>query len=515
MASPTNPFADDFALSAEEENIQHAPAQARSTTPWRHGSTSTVGGDTGGDIELTDLRPRADVEKGRKGSAARTRATEAADPPASGATETRFRRMGWKRLTIVLIVQTIALGVLGLPKAFATLGMLLGIFFTSCIGYLALTTSFVIGQVKLLHPGVANYADAGRLLMGRFGYEVVSAMFLCKVVCLVASHCLTGAIAFEQLFDVNGSLCSIWLCLAAMFALLFLAIPPSFSEQAILGYVDFASIILAIGVTVVGTGVAADGPDRPPGDPWSWYPREDATNSETMTALGNIVFSYSYAVCQFTFMDDMHTPRDFGKSVKLFTVLLITVYVLTGALIYGFVGTEVQAPALLSLKGTVAKAAWAVALPVIFISGSINTVVAGRYLHGRIYKNSPLQYINTAWGWVSWIIIIGFITILSFFIAEAVPFFDNLLTIVSSLFGSAFTMYLPSVMWFKLIKRGKWHTRENLTDAMAYTAIFTAGMMVLLGGMYYTITDLVEKTGSLGNPFSCTPLSDRQSESAT
>lgn len=39
----------------------------------------------------------------------------------------KFNRLGWKRLTVVLIVEAIALGSLSLPSAFATLGMTAGV----------------------------------------------------------------------------------------------------------------------------------------------------------------------------------------------------------------------------------------------------------------------------------------------------------------------------------------------------------------------------------------------------
>ncbi|KAG7150731.1 N amino acid transport system protein like [Verticillium longisporum] len=59
--------------------------------------------------EVTDLN-RADLEK-----------QKAAEGSA------HFHRLGWKRLTIVLIVEAIALGSLSIPSAFATLGMVAGV----------------------------------------------------------------------------------------------------------------------------------------------------------------------------------------------------------------------------------------------------------------------------------------------------------------------------------------------------------------------------------------------------
>lgn len=104
----------------------------------------------------------------------------------------KFNRLGWKRLTVVLLVEAIALGALSIPNAFATLGMVAGVILTVGIGFIAIYTSFVVGQVKLKYPSVAHYADAGTLLMGRFGYELIGAMFTLQLVFLVGSHWYVG-----------------------------------------------------------------------------------------------------------------------------------------------------------------------------------------------------------------------------------------------------------------------------------------------------------------------------------
>lgn len=48
---------------------------------------------------------------------------------------------------------------------------------------------------------------------------------------------------------------------------------------------------------------------------WSAWPKEDVTFSQAFNAITNIVFAYSFAVCQFSFMDEMHTTKDYVKSI--------------------------------------------------------------------------------------------------------------------------------------------------------------------------------------------------------
>ncbi|KAF2966156.1 hypothetical protein GQX73_g7427 [Xylaria multiplex] len=415
--------------------------------------------------------------------------------------EAHFNRLGWKRLTVVLIVEAIALGSLGMPAAFATLGMVAGTILCVGLGLLAIYSSFVVGQVKLKYPHVQHYADAGRLMMGRFGYELFSAMFVLQLVFLVGSHTLTGSIAFLNLS--NDGACSIVFGVVSAIILLLLALPPSFAEVAILGYIDFASIILAIGITVIATGVQRN--EIGFASDWSAWPAKDAGFVDAFIAVTNIVFAYSFAICQFSFMDEMHTPKDFVKSIWVLGIIEIVIYTLTGALIYSFVGQGVQSPALLSAGSLVSKVAFGIALPVIFISGSINGTVAGRYIHGRIYRDSVTRYINTPKGWISWIALISVLTFIGWVLAEAIPFFSDLLAISSSLFISGFTFYFPAMMWFMLIRQGSPFSKENLVWTTLNVICFVVGIVVLVGGTYASIEDIIHRyaIGEVRGAFSC------------
>jgi hypothetical protein len=401
-----------------------------------------------------------------------------------------FHRLGWKRLAVVTIVEAIALGALSLPAAYATLGMFPGVFLTITLGMVAIFTSYIVGQVKLKFPHVAHYADAGRLLLGRFGYEVFGAALVLELVMVVGSHALTGSIA---LIDINGGhVCSIVFSAISAIILLILAIPPSFSEVAILGYIDFGSILIAIGITIIATGIqASNSAHGLSGVDWSAWPRPGITFSEAFVAVSNIIFAFSFAIGQFSFMDEMHSPHEYMKSIWASGIIQIIIYTLTGALCYAFIGSGVGSPALLSAGPLISKIAFGIALPVIFISGSINTTVALRYIHGRMFKNSILRYINSPMGWVSWIGLVFIFTLIAWIIAEAIPIFSDLLSLASALFVSGFSFWIPAVMWFVLLKEGHWYEKKNLAMAAGCMLAFIIGMVTLGAGTYATIKDIV------------------------
>ncbi|KAJ9144896.1 N amino acid transport system protein [Pleurostoma richardsiae] len=476
------PAADQDALSGEREGeiLKDKAFTQGGAFLWRRASTR-------GEVEEANL---ADIEKQKI---------------AQGAAN--FHRLGWKRLVIVLVVEAIALGSLSLPGAFAKLGMVAGVICCVGIGIIAMYTSYVVGQVKIKFPEVSHYADAGRLMMGRFGYEFVGAMFVLQLVCTLGSHALTGTIALDNL--TNNGACSIVFSVVSAVVLFLLAIPPAFADLAILGYIDFASILIAIVFTMIATGVEAH---QDPGGlsavNWSAWPQEGLSLAEAFIPILDIVFAYSFAMCQFSFMDEMHTPTDFPKSIVALGTFEIVIYTLTGAIIYAFVGQDVSSPALLSAGEIPSKVAFGLALPVIFISGSINTTVVSRYIHGRIFQGSVIRYINTPMGWITWLVLIAVVTVVAWIIAEAIPFFSDLLGVISSLFVSGFTFYLPAAMWFMLIKEGPWYERRNLGLSLTNAACFIIGLVVLGVGTYASVWDIIRQynEGTVHGSFSCAPV---------
>ena len=116
-----------------------------------------------------------------------------------------------------------------------------------------------------------------------------------------------------------------------------------------------------------------------------------------------------------------------------------------------------MSPALLSADGVIPKVAFGVAIPVIIISGAINSTVVGRYILDREFANSSIRYVNTAKGWCAWVALIAGITVVGWLIAEAIPFFPDLLGVISALFISGFSFYFPAMFWFTLLR----HVRQR------------------------------------------------------
>lgn len=106
-----------------------------------------------------------------------------------------------------MVAETISLGILSLPAAVSHLGLVPAIAILLGMGILASYTGSVIGQFKGRFPHITSMADAGEILMGRFGKELVGGGQMLFLVFLMASHILTFTVELNVLTD-HGT-CSI------------------------------------------------------------------------------------------------------------------------------------------------------------------------------------------------------------------------------------------------------------------------------------------------------------------
>jgi amino acid permease len=84
--------------------------------------------------------------------------------------------------TSALMMKTqIGLGVLSIPAAFDTLGLIPGVICLLAIAAITMWSGLQVGEFKLNHREVYGIEDVGRKLFGRVGREVFGLAFaLCK-----------------------------------------------------------------------------------------------------------------------------------------------------------------------------------------------------------------------------------------------------------------------------------------------------------------------------------------------
>lgn len=166
--------------------------------------------------------------------------------------EVKYRTMKWWQAGIVMIAETIALGILSLPSVLATIGMPAGIILILGLGIIATYTGYILGKFKLAYPHVHNMADAGEILfrpLGRFpsivAREIFGAAQIIFYIFLLGSHVLTWAIAFDTMTD--HAVCNIvWSAIGTVVMILF-TLPRTLKKVS---YLSIACELLEQGTAV-------------------------------------------------------------------------------------------------------------------------------------------------------------------------------------------------------------------------------------------------------------------------
>lgn len=127
-----------------------------------------------------------------------------------------------------MVAETISLGILSLPAAVAGVGLVPAIIILIGLGLLASYTGYVIGQFKWRYPHISSMADAGEVLMGRFGRELFGTAQLLFLVFLMASHILTFTVAFNVI--TKHGTCTLVFGVVGMVLSIFLSIPRTLAK---------------------------------------------------------------------------------------------------------------------------------------------------------------------------------------------------------------------------------------------------------------------------------------------
>lgn len=198
--------------------------------------------------------------------------------------EVKYRTMEWWQAGMIMIAETISLGILSLPSVLAAIGMAPGIILIAGLGIIATYTGYVLGQFKLRYPHVHNMADAGEIVLGPIGREIFGGAQILFLVFVMGSHILTFSIMLNTV-SMHGT-CTIVFGVVGLIISLICTLPRTLLNVSYLAIVSFISIIAAVLITMIGVGIERPGSGH-----------VDATVQsnlyEGFLAVTNIIFAYA------------------------------------------------------------------------------------------------------------------------------------------------------------------------------------------------------------------------------
>jgi amino acid permease len=410
-----------------------------------------------------------------------------------------YRTLSWWQGGIILIAETVSLGILSLPSVLAAVGIVPGIVLILVMGGLSTYSGLVLAEFQAAYPFVQNFGDAVEVIgksvgMGPLFQEIFGWAQVIFQVFVMASHLLTWTICLNTLTD--SSTCTIVWAVVGLGVFAVLNFPRTLKYTSWMSMASCISITLAVLVTIGDVAY-----ERPIGLGSVEVARELGFTSAIL-GVTNIAVAFSSHSCFFSVISEFKEPRDWPKALALLQVVDTTLYLLAAVVIYACVGPDVPSPALSAAGSrTMRKAIWGIAIPTIVIAGVIYGHVASKYVFTRVFRGTKHADRRTRLSGAVWLAIVCTLWALSMVIAESIPVFNSLLGLVAAIFASWFSYGLPGVFWLWMHWGNFFSGPGQVVRFLANIGLFLTGLIICVLGLWASIEAIA--TERITKPWSC------------
>jgi len=423
--------------------------------------------------------------------------------------DVKYRSCSWQKTAALLFSEYICLAILSFPWSFSVLGLVPGILLTLTVASTCLYTSLVLWRFCLKHPELRDICDIGQKLFGgsQIAYNVTCLFFILNNVFIQALHVLVGARLFNTLS--NSSQCTIVFAVIVTIICFVVTLPRTLSQLSHLGTFSAVTMGIAVLLAILFSGVQKHPAGYEAGSEpiVTVIPIRGTGFIAGMSAFLNITYTFVGQAVIPSFIAEMKNPKEFPKALWAVTIAEMITFTLCGALVYHFVGNQyMTAPAFGSLQPVLKKISFSFALPTIIFVGALYSSCTSRFVFFRAFKNSKHLHANSVLAWVSWTGIIAATWILAFVIAQVIPFFSDMLSLMCSLFDGWFGFIFWAMAYMRLHPgKEKWHGILRSLETLLNFGFFLLGTYILVAGTYTSVQSIINSYAAdlVGSLFSC------------
>lgn len=326
-------------------------------------------------------------------------------------------------------------------------------------------------------------------------------------------HCLTFAKWFNTVS--NSATCTIVFTIVSALLSWICSLPRTFDTLSKLAAISAFTTFLSVLLATIFAGI-----EGPPAGYDPAYPLDVLVVAipgtkfvAGMNAFLNITYTFVGQITLPSFIAEMKEPKDFPKALWAVTICEIILFSVCGGVTYGYIGTTyTTSPAFGSLSNrTYQLVSFSFMVPTLIFLGVLYASVSARFLFFNFFAGTRHLGNHTVVGWASWAGILLVLWIFAFIIAEVIPFFSDLLSLMSSLFDSFFGFIFWGVAYLRMRKadygpgfvtgRGA----RSIVGAVVNVFLILVGFYVLGVGTYASVESIIEgyQSSTFGGPFSC------------
>ncbi|KAG7135335.1 N amino acid transport system protein like [Verticillium longisporum] len=356
-----------------------------------------------------------------------------------------YKTLNWWQGGIVLIAETVSLGILSLPSVLATVGLVPGIVLILVMSALSTYSGVVLAEFRRAYPFVQNFGDAVEVMgqpigMGRLFQEIFGWAQVVFQVFVMGSHLLTWTICLNTL--TNSSTCTIVWAVVGLAVFWVLNLPRT------LKWTSYMSMTSCLSITVAMLMTLGDVATEKPIGSGSIEVARHLGFTGAFLAVTNIAVAFSSHSCFFSVIGEFKNPDDWPKALALLQICDTTLYLLAAIVIYVYVGQDVPSPALSAAHSpTMRKAIWG-------------------YIFSRMFRDTKHMIRRTKLSFASW-----------------------------------FSYGLPGIFWLWMHKGNYFSSKAQTCRFFANVVLFLTGFLICVLGLWASIEAIATEKGT--KPWTC------------
>jgi amino acid permease len=415
------------------------------------------------------------------------------------------RELGWRTVGVIQIGDVVGIGILTMASAFRQLGWAMAIFFLCLMLALNVYSGLLLSRSLELLPGSYSYKLMAHFGVGkRWFTAVVQFVFYLYVTLALGGYVLqVGQSLAEVLYGT--ALCGpIWSAIAVLVLLIPLQLR-SFGEARWLMWLNSALIFISVWIClgVMLTNMAAHHAANPASAVTYVVPPE----LDVMTffnGVSKICFAYLGCYIYLEMMAEMRTPSDFPKAFLISSPFQFGMYLAVGVIGYLYGGptagdsiTKVLNPETDSVLLVVACSMLLVHLVISYL---IKGLVLLRNFHVAVSPKTANT--NSLKARLIWFGLSVALVLMTYLVANAVPIFGQLTSLLGALFGPLLGYVFPSIFFIAAHRKAGKTIRT--AEKVLLAVIITFSVVLICAGTVSNILS-IEKTIKAGTPgpFSC------------
>jgi len=409
-----------------------------------------------------------------------------------------LRRSSWYSTAFIQLIDIIGSGVLTLGTALAQIGWL-GVLIMICMLPLNIYAGLLLSAARNIYPCALSYGDMASFTFGKQFRRGVSFMVSAIIICGLGCYLEAAAMALDMIFSGAIEICRPYWCIIALGLILPLAQIQSLDGLRYLCILDAVLFLAAVFIPVLFMVCSFSQGENPAGIE-THFVNPNMTWIDFFSGFSKITFSYIGAYIYLEMMAEMKVPEDFPKTFFISGPFQLLIYLSASCVSYAYKGAEIGDDLIISIlprEGIMYKLSSIFLLVHMIMAYLVKGVIVTKTIYIKVFPKERGKLSKA-----KWFLCTVIVAILTFILSNAIPIFNDLVSLIGSTLVPWLGFLFPVLFLLKAKKNVG--LTSSIFEVVCCSVLISIGIVLFFVGTAANSIKIVEGYSGGNVPFSCT-----------